>query len=142
MPDVFPADTRSRIMSKVRGKDTAPEKAVRSMLHRAGFRFRLHRRDLPGKPDIVLPKYKTVIFVHGCFWHQHTGCPAARRPSSNTDYWDKKLDANVNRDIENKRRLRGLGWQVMVVWECQIKSHAKLKDRLASALHSAGGAYR
>lgn len=108
-------------MSQVRNKDTIPEKTVRSIVHRMGFRFRLHNKTLPGKPDIVLSRHKKIILVHGCFWHQHSGCSASKRPTSRTKYWNEKLDDNVNRDKINYVRLRNLGWRVLVVWECQVK---------------------
>lgn len=117
-------------MARVRGKDTALEKAVRSLLHRLGFRFRLHRTDLPGTPDIVMPGRRTVLFVHGCFWHQHTNCPSAKRPASNRVYWDRKLDRNMLRDSANKRALKKLDWKVIIVWECQTKNVATLRGRL------------
>ena len=98
--DVFSPEKRSQVMSRIRSKDTKPEKIIRSILHKLGFRFRINRKDLPGKPDIVLPKYKTVIFVHGCFWHQHEGCKKSSRPKSNVDFWDRKLSANLMRDKE------------------------------------------
>ena len=114
-------------MSRIRSKDTAPEIRVRSMLHKAGYRFRLHVKDLPGKPDIVLPKYKTVIFVHGCFWHRHKGCSKATTPSTNSEYWKKKFQRNVERDKQDQAELKKLGWKVIVIWECEtIDEHDKL----------------
>ncbi|SEP46971.1 T/G mismatch-specific endonuclease [Propionispora vibrioides] len=107
-------------MSRVKVKNTAPEIKLRSILHRHGFRFRLNRSDLPGKPDIVLPKYKTVIFVHGCFWHGHY-CKRGKRPKTNEEFWNKKIDGNIKRDELNIKRLEELGWRVLVVWECEIK---------------------
>lgn len=121
-------------MSGVRVRDTKPEKIVRSILHRLGYRFRLQRRDLPGRPDIVLPKYRTVIFVHGCFWHQHKDCRKARRPKSNREFWDSKLDANVNRDHRNQAALEELGWQVIVVWECEALRAEDVSTRLSNRL--------
>lgn len=126
MDKLSPTD-RSRIMSAVHGKNTAPELTVRKTLHALGFRFRLHRKDLPGKPDIVLPKYRTCIFVHGCFWHQHPKCKRATRPSSNVEFWNEKLDGNVARDKENIRTLKRLGWRVLVIWECKTKNVDVLK---------------
>ena len=117
-------------MARVRGKDTTLEKAVRSLLHRLGFRFRLHRTDLPGTPDIVMPGRRTVLFVHGCFWHQHTHCPSAKRPAGNRVYWNRKLDRNMRRDSANKRALKKLDWKVIIVWECQTKNVATLRGRL------------
>ena len=134
--DVFSKAQRSAVMAKVRGKDTTPEKTVRSLLHRLGFRFRLHRRDLPGKPDIVMPGRRTVVFVHGCFWHQHRNCPSADRPASHRAYWNKKLDRNVMRDAVNRGALTRLGWKVIVVWECRIKDTGKLTARLLHLIRS------
>jgi DNA mismatch endonuclease (patch repair protein) len=135
--DTFSKAERSAIMRRVRGKDTGPEMAVRRMAHRLGFRYRLHRGDLPGKPDMVFPSRRKVIFVHGCYWHGHA-CRAGRnRPSSNTEYWIAKLDRNKTRDALNGRRLRRLGWKVLTVWECELKNAEKLRARLARFL-SAG----
>jgi DNA mismatch endonuclease (patch repair protein) len=107
-------------MSAVKNRNTKPEKAVRSLLHMHGFRFRIHEKSLPGNPDIVLPKYKTIIFVHGCFWHQHKGCRKAALPSTSREFWQEKLSANVKRDELNIGLLKDLGWKVKVIWECQI----------------------
>ena len=112
------------MMAGIRGKNTRPEKAIRKALHSAGYRFRLHRRDLPGSPDIVLPKYKAVIFVHGCFWHHHADCPLFKLPSSRTDFWRAKLEANAQRDARNIAALAGAGWRILVIWECGIRSSA------------------
>jgi len=128
--DVFSKDKRSRIMSEVKGKNTKPELIVRSLLHKMGYRFRLHRRDLPGNPDIVLPKYKKIIFVHGCFWHGHEECPRSRRPTSNEDFWNEKLNRTICRDKENISRLKGAGWSTFVVWTCQFKDMNLLKNKL------------
>lgn len=108
-------------MSAVKGKDTKPEILVRKWLHAAGYRFRLHVKELPGKPDIVLPKYKTVIFVNGCFWHQHQGCPHAKLPITNKQFWEEKLQKNAERDERNYQELRGMGWKVRIIWECEVK---------------------
>lgn len=129
--DVFPKEKRSSIMACVSSKNTTSEKIVRSLLHRMGFRFRIHRRDLPGSPDIVLPRYRIVIFVNGCFWHQHQGCSASKRPVSNSAYWIKKLDGNIQRDLKNKQLLQNLGWMPVVVWECELRNMKKLEDRLS-----------
>ena len=122
MPDMFSPQKRSEIMAKVHSSNTTPEIRVRKLLHSMGYRFRLHRRDLPGNPDIVLPKYKTVIFVHGCFWN---GCPTCQhakiRPVANAEYWNKKLDSTLGRDSNNKTALEQMGWRVMIVWECETK---------------------
>ena len=136
MPDVFTPEERSRIMAKVHGANTAPEKTVRSLIHRMGYRFRLNVKELPGKPDIILPRHKKIILIHGCFWHQHEGCPQAARPTSNTDYWNKKLDRNMIRDNGNMQKLEYLGWNVLVLWECEIKKQDLLLERLNSFLSS------
>ena len=141
MADMFDAKKRSEIMSKVHSTNTTPEIRVRKLLHSMGYRFRLHRDDLPGKPDIVLPKYETVIFVHGCFWH---GCPICRhakiRPKENSDYWDKKLDCTLERDKNNVVKLEQLGWRVLIVWECETKKKCLplLGKKLSSALNEIG----
>lgn len=105
-------------MSRIRSRDTAPERLVRSALHRAGYRFRLHRKDLPGRPDIVLPKHRTVVFVHGCFWHRHVGCQYAYVPKSRHHFWNAKFRGNLERDRRHVQALRRLGWRVVTVWEC------------------------
>ncbi len=122
-------------MSRIRGRDTKPEKVVRSLLHRMGYRFRLHRRDLPGRPDIVLPKYRTVIFVHGCFWHRHPGCRYAYTPRTRVSFWKEKFRRNTARDAEARALLRKAGWRQVVVWECQTRH----QDRLAELLESISG---
>lgn len=120
MTDTFDPEMRSRIMARVHSRDTTPETAVRRALHEAGFRFRLHRRDLPGTPDIVLPRFRTAVFVHGCFWHGH-GCRRDRRPSSNSDYWQEKVNRNHRRDAAALEALAKAGWKVLVIWECQVR---------------------
>ena len=115
-------------MSGIRGANTQPERHVRSALHRAGLRFRINSRKLPGRPDIVLPKYRAVVFVHGCFWHRHNGCRYATSPSTNRDFWAKKFDGNVKRDSRNSRALRRLGWRVYTVWECDIRRGSMLSS--------------
>ena len=117
-------------MSRIRGRDTSPEKVVRSMLHRMGFRFSLHRKDLPGKPDIVMPRHSTVIFVHGCFWHLHKGCKQARIPKTRHAWWKQKLEGNASRDLKKRTELRRLGWRVIAVWECETEKPDKLRRRL------------
>ncbi len=122
-------------MRAVKGKNTRPEQAVRSLLHALGYRFRLHRRDLPGSPDIVLPGRKAVILVHGCFWHGH-GCKrGSRTPKANADYWNMKLAGNVARDARTRAELEALGWRVLVVWECEIKAEG-LADKLRAFLQA------
>ena len=123
-------------MSLVRGRDTTPEKKVRSLLHRMGYRFRLHARNLPGNPDIVLPGHKKIIFVHGCFWHQHEGCRRSTRPTSNVEFWDKKLNATVERDKRNLSALRAEGWRVNVIWECETKNIEKLLKKIKDFMES------
>jgi len=123
-------------MRCVRSKDTAPEIKVRSLLHRLGFRFTLHRRDLPGRPDIVLPKYSTVVFVHGCFWHRHPRCPNATKPATRQDYWLPKFNRTVTRDQRNQEEIRRRGWSVVVVWECELRDTERLTRRLRKAIAS------
>jgi DNA mismatch endonuclease, patch repair protein len=123
-------------MSRVSGKNTKPELVVRSLLHIMGYRFRLHRKDLPGKPDITLPKYKKVIFVHGCFWHGHTDCPRSKRPVTNNKFWYEKLDKNKERDKISVNDLKELGWGILVVWTCEVHDTFKLKNKLLSFLES------
>jgi DNA mismatch endonuclease (patch repair protein) len=117
-------------MALVRAKDTKPELLVRRLVHGMGYRYRLHRRDLPGTPDLVFPGRGKVIFMHGCFWHRHTGCALARLPKSRGDFWLPKLTANAARDARNVRALRRLGWRVMTIWECQLGDTAKLASRI------------
>lgn len=126
--------TRSRIMRAVGQKHTAPEMRVRRALHALGYRFRVQRRDLPGSPDIVLPKYKTAIFVHGCFWHRHPGCNKATTPKTRIEFWKEKFDSNVARDQVKETALREMGWQVLVVWECETKSADALAAKLTSVI--------
>ena len=126
MADVVDAATRSRMMSGIRGRDTKPELAVRRAAHALGARFRLHRRDLPGTPDLVFPSKRKAVLVHGCFWHQHPGCRLAARPKSRPDYWLPKLARNVERDTETLRGLEEAGWEPLVIWECETKDPAKL----------------
>ncbi len=121
--DNLSPERRSWVMSRIRSKDTKPEIIVRSLLHRAGYRFRIDCRDLPGRPDIVLPKYRTAIFVHGCFWHRHPGCPQATIPKTRTAFWQNKFVNNVKRDQRSRRKLRELGWKTVVVWECQVQKN-------------------
>ncbi len=123
-------------MSRIRGRDTGPELRVRSITHRLGFRFSLRRTDLPGRPDIVLPRYRTVIFVHGCFWHRHKRCTNSVVPKTRRDFWLSKLDSNVLRDRRNAKALRSLGWHVLVVWECELENEAKLRRKIMKALDS------
>jgi len=135
MTDVFSKEKRSWIMSRVKGRDTKPEILVRSFIYRLGFRFRLHRRDLPGTPDIVLPRHGKLIFVHGCFWHGHKGCPRSKRPTTNKYFWDIKLNGNIKRDKRYRLELRRLGWKTLVVWECETKSPKILLRKLERFLY-------
>jgi DNA mismatch endonuclease (patch repair protein) len=134
MPDVFTPEKRSELMSRIKGRDTKPERLVRSMLHRMGYRFRLNRTDLPGKPDIVLPRYQTVIFVNGCFWHRHKDCKFAYTPKSRTEFWIKKLEANARRDIDSENKLIEANWKVITIWECELLAPQVLENRLSTLL--------
>lgn len=125
MTDIVSPEVRSRMMSGIRAKDTRPELVLRRALHALGFRYRLHVRNLPGKPDLVFPKYRAIIQVHGCFWHRH-GCSKTTDPASNSEFWQMKFARNVVRDREVECRLRELGWRVGIVWECEIASEQKL----------------
>lgn len=130
MADIVDKETRSRMMSGIRGKDTKPEMVVRKLLHSRGFRFRLHRRDLPGRPDIVLPKYRTAILVHGCFWHGHENCHLFRLPGSRTEFWEGKIAGNKVRDQKNLLLLKEAGWRILQIWECAIKGKGRLSPEL------------
>ena len=129
MADLLSPEKRSWNMSRIKGANTKPEMLVRSMLHRAGFRFRIHDKSLPGKPDIVLKKYKSVIFVNGCFWHRHEGCAEATTPKTRREFWEAKFKRTVVRDKEQKDALEKLGWHVFCIWECELKHSA---DRIIS----------
>lgn len=118
MPDVVDSSTRSRMMSGISGKNTGPELRVRRRLHAAGLRYRIHAKELPGRPDVVFRPIKTALFIHGCFWHQHSGCRLATKPHSNSEFWRRKLASNVERDVRVENDLRSLGWIVKVIWEC------------------------
>lgn len=124
------SSSRSRNMAAIRGKNTLPELALRRMIHGLGLRFRLHRRDLPGRPDIVLPRHRTVVFVHGCFWHRHEGCRYTTTPKSRLEFWQAKFDANVARDHRTRITLEEMGWRVLVVWECELRDAGALRDRM------------
>ena len=120
MTDVYTREVRSRIMAHVPGKNTKPEILVRKFLHRQGFRFRIHAKNLPGKPDITLPKYKTAIFINGCFWHGHANCKSFRPTKSNIAFWTKKIQSNIDRDKRNLEALSQLGWKIITIWECEL----------------------
>lgn len=119
-------------MSRVRSKDTSPELLVRRVAHAQGLRFRLHRKDLPGHPDLVFPKHNVAMFVHGCFWHRHPGCPKASLPKSRTEFWQSKFDRNVKRDANATAELQALGWTVLTIWECQTKRLESINEALAA----------
>lgn len=128
--DTLTEEKRSWLMSRVRHTSTKPELVVRSMLHSMGFRFRLNRKDLPGTPDIVLPKFKTVIFVHGCFWHRHINCSKATTPKQNASFWLDKFERNMIRDAQKVRDLEDLGWHIIIGWECETRNKDELKSKL------------
>lgn len=136
MPDVFDPEKRSWIMSRVRGKDTKPERIVRSALHRTGYRFRLHDKKLPGSPDIVLRRHKKVVFVNGCFWHGHKGCKRSKLPSTNVEFWTEKIGKNKERDRKAYKALKKDGWGVLIVWECQTNNEEKLECMLRNFMEA------
>lgn len=133
MVDVVDSVTRSRMMSGIRGRNTKPEILIRSLLHRQGFRFRLHVHDLPGRPDIVLPRYRAILFVHGCFWHGHN-CSLFKLPSTRTEFWREKIERNRTNDIRVKETLLANGWRVAVLWECAIRGAGKNTEAVAQSL--------
>jgi DNA mismatch endonuclease (patch repair protein) len=133
MADMYSKKRRSEIMASIASRDTKPELRVRSVLHRMGFRFRLHNKELPGKPDIVLPKWRIIVLVHGCFWHGHNCCEG-HLPKSNTAYWAPKLERNKRRDAENAKALAALNWKAIVIWECQTYSSKSIEKRLRDEL--------
>jgi DNA mismatch endonuclease (patch repair protein) len=134
MTDVYPPEKRSAVMRRVKGKDTTPERVVRKALTRLGARYRLHRNDLPGKPDIVMPGRRLALFVHGCFWHGHDCARGSRVPKQNRDYWVDKVKRNRARDVNSREALAALGWQVETIWECDLKDAAALAARLEALL--------
>lgn len=133
MVDIISPERRSALMSRIRSKNTRPEMVVRSLLHRLGYRFRLHRKDLPGHPDIVLPKHRKIILVHGCFWHGHD-CRLASKPKSNEAYWTEKIQSNRARDAVNRAALQSQGWTVLELWECEVRRVVGLEDKLQGFL--------
>jgi DNA mismatch endonuclease (patch repair protein) len=135
--DIVSAEKRSAMMSRIRGRDTKPEMIVRRLAHRLGYRFRLHRRDLPGTPDLVFPGKRKVVFVHGCFWHRHPGCRYAYDPKSNVERWQTKFQGNVLRDMRVKTELERLGWEVHTVWECETADNEALAGKLTRILDDA-----
>ena len=134
--DPLPPSRRSVLMSRIRGKDTRPEMRVRSLLHRHGYRFRLHARELPGRPDIVFRPRRKVVFVHGCFWHRHAGCPRAATPRTRVEYWTRKFEATRARDAAVLNALEAMGWTTLVVWECELNDQERLLTRLQRFLGS------
>ena len=128
--DIVTPEQRSRMMAQVKGKNTKPELIVRSLCHEMGLRFRLHRRDLPGTPDLVFPKYRLCILVHGCFWHRHIGCKYASIPKSRQDFWSKKLDSNANRDEQCINKLKLMDWRVEIIWECELRDTNMVKEKI------------
>lgn len=132
MVDTLTPRARSERMARIRGKNTKPEMVVRRLLHRMGYRFRLHAKELPGRPDIIFRRRRKVVFVHGCFWHKHpsSDCKLARMPKSKLEFWGPKLDANRERDIRNEGLLREAGWQFLVVWECELRDMEQLENKL------------
>ncbi len=119
--DIWTKEKRSEVMSRIRSKNTKPEKILRSLLHKQGYRFRIHRKDLPGKPDIIFPSKKIAIYVHGCFWHFHNDCPEGKIPKTNSQFWELKFDKNIKRDKKHLREMHRNKWKTLVVWECQIE---------------------
>ena len=136
MRDRLTKERRSWNMSRIRGKDTSAEKRVRSKLHRMGFRFRIHRKDLPGNPDIVFVSRRIAVFVHGCFWHRHRGCKNCTTPTNRREFWIEKLEGNFARDKRTHRKLRTLGWKTFVIWECETENAARLEKRLAKLVQN------
>lgn len=130
MTDTFSSAKRSEIMGRIGQKNTQPEIIVRRLLHRLGYRFRLHRRDLPGTPDIVLPRHRKIVFVHGCFWHSHAGCSRSSLPDTNREFWERKIGKNSERDRIALAELKTLGWDCMVVWQCEVRDRTALEDRI------------
>jgi DNA mismatch endonuclease (patch repair protein) len=132
--DIWDKTKRSKVMSSIKSKNTKIELTIRKLIYSLGYRYRLHRADLPGKPDIVFKKRQKVIFVHGCFWHQHENCKISKKPKTNTDYWLPKLEKNKYRDIQNIDSLKHQGWEVMIIWECALKDINKLKESIVAFL--------
>lgn len=139
MTDIVSGRRRSEMMAGIKGRDTTPERAVRRVAHRMGLRFRLHRKDLPGRPDLVFPRHRLAVFVHGCFWHRHEGCRYAYTPKSRVAFWTRKFAKNVARDRRNEDALRGLGWRVLIVWECEARDAEAVGMRLARCVRPVGG---
>lgn len=138
MTDTLSPSERSERMSRIKGRDTKPEMLVRRMLHAMGYRYRLHAKDLPGRPDVVFRSRKKAVFIHGCFWHRHPGCKMTRMPKSRLNFWRSKLEGNRKRDIRNQKALSLMGWKVLVVWECETRDTAELARRLRVFMGSDG----
>lgn len=136
MTDTLSPGARSERMGRIRGKNTGPEMVVRRLVHAMGYRYRIHRKDLPGRPDLAFITRRKVIFVHGCFWHRHadSSCKLARTPKSRPEFWVPKLEANARRDEQNEVKLRGVGWDILKIWECELRDHASLKSKIESFL--------
>ena len=137
--DTLTPNERSKRMSLIRGKDSSPELKLRRLVHGMGFRYRLHVKDLPGKPDLVFPSRRAVIFMHGCFWHRHPGCKLARMPKSKSDFWRSKLEGNRERDLRNQEMLKKLGWHVLVIWECEMENIEKVSNKVREFLQGREG---
>ena len=137
--DTLSPNERSKRMSLIRGKDSSPELKLRRLVHGMGFRYRLHVKDLPGKPDLVFPSRRAVIFMHGCFWHRHPGCKLARMPKSKSDFWRSKLEGNRERDLRNQEMLKKLGWHVLVIWECEMENIEKVSNKVREFLQGREG---
>lgn len=142
MADTVDPKRRSEIMGRIRSKNTAPEMAVRRAAHSLGYRFRIHRRDLPGRPDLVLPGRSAAIFVHGCFWHRHQGCQDCSEPKTRREYWEPKFAGNVARDAAAQAQLKEAGWRVLVIWDCETRNRGMLESKLIAFLGPAGGRCR
>jgi len=143
MADRLTQEHRSWLMSRVRGRDTKPEWILRSGLHRLGFRYSLCSSKLPGRPDLVFRKYRSVVFVHGCFWHRHHGCPESSMPKSNREFWQRKFERTIERDNRNSRKLRAMGWRVIVVWQCELyRNTVQVIEHVADVLLSASESQR
>lgn len=134
MVDHISPERRSWLMSRVKGKHTSPEMRVRRVAHALGLRFRLHRVDLPGKPDLIFPKHRLAVFVHGCFWHRHPGCLKSSHPKTRPEFWAAKFDKNIARDADSRRKLQNLGWIVLTIWECETKDRTAIEHALIDAL--------
>lgn len=133
--DIWSKEKRSKVMARIKSKHTNPELIIRSLVHRLGYRYRLHWKNLPGKPDLVFAKRRKVIFINGCFWHRHKNCKFAQIPKSNIEYWKIKFEQNQKRDARNQEKLKKLGWSILVLWECQIKNIEALRGKIKRFLH-------